>query len=80
MELPREVENAARFDFTKTHLDRRFVRVPLVPEAAKLYFHQLAGNGKRGDLRAFGRLTMLPLLAAAAYVSFRITGDDKGVW
>ena len=80
IELRREVADAARFDFKKTHLDRRFVRVPLVPEAAKLYFHQLAGNGKRGDLRAFSRLTMLPLLAAAAYVSFRLTGDDKGVW
>ena len=80
IEIPQQVRAAVRFDVNRTHLDRRFVRVPLVPEAAKLYLHQLAGNGKRGDLRAFTRLSMLPLLAAAAYVSFRITGDDKGVW
>jgi hypothetical protein len=31
-------------------------------------------------LRTMARLTVLPGLAAAAMVSYKITGDDKGIW
>jgi hypothetical protein len=78
--LPKAVEKTARFDSTSTYLDRNFVRVPLMPEATDLYLHQLAGNGRNHNFAAVARLSLLPVLATAAFVSFRLTGDDKGVW
>ncbi|MGC2195670.1 MAG: hypothetical protein WA628_13410 [Terriglobales bacterium] len=78
--LPESVTAAARFNSERTYLDRKFVRVPLVPEAADLFLHQLAGTGRKHNFRAMMRLTLLPVLATAAFVSFRVTGDDKGVW
>lgn len=78
--LPDNVTSAARFNSSRTYLDRKFVRVPLMPEATNLFLRQLAGNGRRHNFRAIGRLSLLPFLATAAYLSFRITGDDKGVW
>ena len=34
----------------------------------------------RGDVPATLRLSLLPYLASAAAVAFRITGSDKGIW
>jgi hypothetical protein len=78
--LPDSVRIAARFGATRTYLDQKFVRVPLVPEAANLFWGQLVGIGRKHHFRAMMRLSLLPLLATAAFVSFRITGNDKGVW
>lgn len=78
--LPESVTVAARFNSERTYLDRKFVRVPLVPEAADLFLHQLAGTGRKHNFRAMMRLSLLPVLATAAFVSFHVTGDDKGVW
>lgn len=78
--LPESVTIAARFGAARTYLDQKFVRVPLVPEAANLFWGQLVGIGRKHHFRAMMRLSLLPLLATAAFVSFRITGNDKGVW
>jgi hypothetical protein len=78
--LPDSVTMAARFGATRTYLDQKFVRVPLVPEAANLFWGQLVGIGRKHHFRAMMRLSLLPLLATAAFVSFRVTGNDKGVW
>jgi hypothetical protein len=78
--LPESVETAAQFSAEKTYLRQGFVRVPLVPQAANLFFRQFAGNGLKHNPRAMMRLSLLPLLATAAFVSSRVTGNDKGVW
>jgi hypothetical protein len=78
--LPDSVTAAARFGATRTYVDQKFVRVPLVPEAANLFWRQLIGIGRKHHYRAMMRLSLLPLLATAAFVSFRVTGNDKGVW
>jgi hypothetical protein len=78
--LPAFVTSAARFSSTRTYVDRKFLRVPIVPEAANLYLEQLAENGRNRNLRALARLSLLPLLASAAFVAFRVTGNDKGIW
>jgi hypothetical protein len=78
--LPGRVTSAARFNSTRTYVDRKFLRVPLMPEAARLYLEQLAENGRSRNLRALARLSLLPILASAAFVSFRLTGNDKGIW
>jgi hypothetical protein len=78
--LPPLVTSATKFDSDRTYVDRKFVRVPLMPEAANLYMLQLAENGRNRNIRAVARLTLLPILATAAFVSFRFTGNDKGIW
>lgn len=78
--LPGIVMDAARFGSARTYLDQKFVRVPLVPEAADLFWGQIVGIGKKHNFRGLMRLSLLPLLATAAFVSFRVTGNDKGVW
>jgi hypothetical protein len=78
--LPQSVHAAAQFSAEKTYLGRSFVRVPLVPQAVNLFLRQFAGNGLKHNPRAMMRLSLLPLLATAAFVSFRITGNDKGIW
>jgi len=80
VELPESVRTAAQFNSQQTYLSRSFVRVPIVPEAANLFLCQLAGNGRKHDYHAMLRLSLLPVLATAAFVSFRIRGSDKGVW
>jgi hypothetical protein len=80
VELPESVRTTAQFGARETYLGRKFVRVPIVPQAAKLFLRQLAGNRRMHDYRAMMRLSLLPVLATAAFVSFRLTGDDKGVW
>jgi hypothetical protein len=32
------------------------------------------------NLRTVSRLTLLPGLAAAALIAYKISGDDKGIW
>lgn len=78
--LPDFVLREARFSSARTYVDQKFVRVPLLPEAANLFFSQLAENGRRHEYRAMARLSLLPVLATAAFVSFRLTGNDKGIW
>jgi hypothetical protein len=51
-----------------------------MPEAANLYLQQLADNGRNRNLRAVARLTLLPFLASSAFIAFRVTGNDKGIW
>ena len=79
-ELPERVRAAAQFTSKRTYLGRGFVRVPIVPEAANLFLRQLVGNGRKHDFYSMVRLSLLPVLATAAFVSFRVRGDDKGVW
>src|SRR5215510_16182523 len=79
-ELPEIVCDAAQFGARQTYLGRKFVRVPILPEAAKLFVRQWAGNVRKHDFKAMMRISLLPLLAIAAFLSFRLTGDDKGVW
>jgi len=78
--LPDNVHNAAQFSANKTYLGDSFVRVPILPQAANLFLRQFADNGVKHNVRAMMRLSLLPMLATAAFVSFRLTGNDKGVW
>lgn len=64
----------------KIYPKARFLRLPVVPYGARLYARQLAQNVFRGNMPATLRLTLLPPLASAAAVAFKITGSDKGVW
>ena len=78
--LPSTVLADARVGGDKMFTRARFLRLPIMPYGAALYTRQLTQTAFRGDVPAAFRLSLLPPLASAAAVAFRITGSDKGVW
>jgi hypothetical protein len=78
--LPNEVLAAARFGGEVVQVRGKFLRVPILPHGADLYTRQVTYTALRGDVPATLRLSLLPYLASAAAVAFRITGSDKGIW
>jgi hypothetical protein len=80
LDLPHFVRAAARFGGDEVCYAREFLRVPILPQSAKLYGAQLAGLLRRQELKSGARLSLLPWLATAALVGQKITGSDKGIW
>lgn len=80
LDLPRFVRDEARFGGAEIYFNKDFLRVPIMPQSAKLYGTQLAGLMRRRELHSGARLSLLPWLATAAVVGQKITGSDKGIW
>ncbi len=78
--LPEFVLRSARFGAQVTYVGEQFLRVPMVPQGSQLFLRQLIGTGAARRFGAAARLSLLPALAAAAFVDLRLTGDDKGIW
>jgi hypothetical protein len=78
--LPQHVIASSRFSANKTYVSHKFVRIPIMPEAAELYTHQMVGIGASRNFRAMFRLGLLPALATAAFIGYKLTGSDKGIW
>jgi len=78
--LPQFVLSSARFGGEQVYYARGFLRVPILPQCARLYGSQLAGTFSRRELQSGARLSLLPWLATAAVVGLKITGSDKGIW
>jgi hypothetical protein len=79
-ELPPQVLAAARFGGEVIFVRDKFLRVPVMPNGAELYTRQVTSTALRGDVPATLRLSLLPYLASAAAVAYKITGSDKGIW
>ncbi len=80
IEIPAEVLRSARSSGKRTFVNQKFLRIPMVPEAAELYTKQMLGISFQGDVRGLLRLSLLPALATAAFVGYKLTGSDKGIW
>lgn len=80
IDLPQFVVDAARFGGAEIYFNKDFLRVPILPQSAKLYGAQLARLIRRRELHSGARLSLLPWLATAAVVGQKITGSDKGIW
>jgi hypothetical protein len=80
LDLPSFVRLSATFGGDQVRFRRGFLRVPILPHAARLYVSQLTTFLRKGELRNTARLSLLPCLATAAAVGQRITGSDKGIW
>jgi len=78
--LPTLVTDAARFGNELVSFRRKFLRIPIFPQAAKLYASEWARLLLNGELQSTLRLSLLPPLAAAAALEFKFTGSDKGIW
>ena len=80
LELPADVIADATVGGDKIYTRARFLRLPIMPYGARLYTRQITQAAFSGNVPATFRLSLLPPLASAAAVAFRITGSDKGVW
>ena len=78
--MPDFVARSARFGAEVTYVGKQFLRVPMLPQGSRLFLQQLIETGASRHFRAAARLSLLPALAAAAFVNLRITGSDKGIW
>jgi hypothetical protein len=78
--LPAKVTSVAPFGGEKIYVRGKFIRVPIMPQGATLYTDQVTRTALRGDVPATFRLSLLPYLATAAAISFKMTGSDKGIW
>lgn len=78
--LPPLVTSAARFGNELVQLRRKFLRIPIFPQAARLYATEWGRLLFNGELQNTLRLSLLPGLAAAAALEFKFTGTDKGIW
>lgn len=78
--LPDTVKAAAHFGGESVFYARGFIRVPIMPQSARLYGWQLAGILRKRELHNGARLSLLPWLATAAVVGQKLTGSDKGIW
>jgi hypothetical protein len=80
LDLPQFVIAEARFGGDQVYYAKEFLRVPIMPQSAKLYGAQLAGLLRKRELQNGVRLSLLPWLATAAVVGQMFTGSDKGIW
>jgi hypothetical protein len=80
IDLPQFVIDAAKFGGRELYYSRGFLRVPIMPQSARLYTSQLAGTFTRGEIHNGARLSLLPWLATAAMLGQKLTGSDKGIW
>jgi hypothetical protein len=80
LDLPGFVRQSARFGGEQIYFAKDFLRVPIMPQSARLYGTQLTGLLRKRDLHSSARLGLLPWLATAAAVGQKITGSDKGIW
>lgn len=78
--LPELVTEGARFGAEHISFRRKFLRIPIFPQAAKLYAAEWTRLLLNGELQSTLRLSLLPGLAAAAALEFKLTGTDKGIW
>ena len=80
LRLPPDLVADATVGADKIYTRARFLRLPLMPYGMALYTRQLAQTLFRGNVPATLRLSLLPPLASAAAVAYKITGSDKGIW
>jgi hypothetical protein len=78
--LPYSVTRAARFGNARLTFRRKFLRIPIFPHAATFYLSEWKKLLFSGEIENTLRLSLLPGLAVAAAIEFKITGNDKGIW
>ncbi len=78
-ELPAPVLAASKFGIDEIVVRGIWLRVP-VSRAAQFYARQMTRMAVQRDLHGVFRLSLLPPLASAARLTYRLTGDHRGIW
>jgi hypothetical protein len=80
LELPRRVWLASSFGIEKVYANAGFLRLPLFPQGTQLYVRQLIRAMRRRDAAGAIRLSLVPPLAVAANIRFKVSGNEHGIW
>ena len=80
LDLPNLVTSAGHFGGNEIYFRKNFLRIPLVPHAARLYTAELTRLLMNGEVANTLRLILLPGLATAAALELKLTGSNKGIW
>jgi hypothetical protein len=80
LDLPVVVLRSAICSGDDIYPHKHFLRVPIVSKGAALYTQQVTHAAFSGDVPGTFRLGLLPYLASAAAISYKLTGSDKGIW
>lgn len=80
IDLPAWITSASRFGGDLVYYRRNWLRIPIVPHAARLYAAEWKSLFRKGEIRNTLRLSLLPGLATAAALEQNLTGSDKGIW
>jgi len=78
--VPTFVTSEAVLDGKSLFVRGSWLRVPVFPGAASLYGRQMAALLWHGDVPGAVRLSLLPPLASAATLAYKITGSPRGIW
>jgi len=78
--LPSFVWSASQFGGDEVTFRKGFLRVPIMPHSVSLFASQFASTAGSRNLSGAARLSLLPWLATAAAVCYKISGSDKGIW
>jgi hypothetical protein len=78
--LPAAVRSAACLRGDRVRFRRDFLRIPIIPQSARLYLAEMRSFLHRGDVPGALRLSLLPCLATAAVLGQKFAGSDKGIW
>src|ERR1700734_1033640 len=79
LSLPSLVTDAAHFGNELVYFKKKFLRIPIFPQATRFYAAEWKRLLLNGDLQSTFRLSLLPPLAAAAAIEMKMTGSDKGI-
>jgi hypothetical protein len=80
MPLQSWVKDSALFGAEQLFVGGRFLRLPVFPHGMGLYARQVGETISFGKVDAAFRLSLLPPLASAAAVAFKLTGNNQGIW
>lgn len=78
--IPAFVRALAGFGGNRLSYGRGFLRIPILPDSARLYASELRKFITSRELKSTFRLGLLPCLATAAALQYKITRKDKGIW
>jgi hypothetical protein len=80
LDLPKSIVRDAQLNGDNLVVRGPWLRLPIFPKIAVFYGKQMASMALRGDLPGTMRLSLLPPLASAAKVAYKLTGDHRGIW
>jgi hypothetical protein len=78
--LPSFVTSAAKFGNEQVRFQKHFLRIPILPQSAKLYASELQTLIVSGQVAETLRLSLMPALATAAALKQKVAGSDRGIW
>jgi hypothetical protein len=78
--LPAHVINAAQAGAAKVSFRKQFLRIPIFPQATRLFAKEWRHFLFNGELQNAFRLSLMPGLALTAALTLKVTGSDEGIW